>query len=266
MERSSATTSIVEMPYATKLLGDELQTYLNMGMRILTAKGVAHLEQDVFTLPEGDMVRQALEKPLPQAILVDTRVPKYDESAPPVKVEDAEEDLFALGHIEPESEAAEPPEEIQESAMPQAMTSEAMTSEAMTSEAMTPEDGTEYAPPQQVPQQFAPMLTLQQPVYLSQPVFPSGMNSPVYAPNTPVPAQQTVAGVPQTVQSGGFQMVQEPFSSRNTIVIDGGPMDRAPPMQQRGGSQRNTRRMSHAPQSMPQASAPTGRITIRKIG
>jgi DNA-directed RNA polymerase II subunit RPB2 len=94
MERSSATTSIVEMPYATKLLGDELQTYLNMGMRILTAKGVAHLEQDVFTLPEGDMVRQALEKPLPQAILVDTRVPKYDESAPPVKVEDAEEDLW----------------------------------------------------------------------------------------------------------------------------------------------------------------------------
>jgi DNA-directed RNA polymerase II subunit RPB2 len=303
MERSSATTSIVEMPYATKLLGDELQTYLNMGMRILTAKSVSHLEQEVFTLPEGDLVKQALEKPLPQAILVDTRVPKYEEAPKPV--EDAEEDLFALGHIgtEEEQQEEQQQEEQQEQQVgpafgltppyggtPQESTTPQYrgTPEESTTpqyapntpqESTTPQYGytPPYAPntPPYAPNAL-PVLTLQQPVYISQgqpqqlqqqqqAPFPSGMNSPAYAPTTPV-AEQNVGGVPQVIQRGGFQsrMVQEPFSRSHTIVIDGGIP--APAQQSQRGSQRQTR-PSHSGGKAPAPQAnPSARITIRKIG
>ena len=276
MERSSATTSIVEMPYATKLLGDELQTYLNMGMRILTAKSVAHLEQEVFTLPEGDLVRQALDRPLPQAILVDTRVPKYEAEAK--VVEDAEEDLFALGHIGPEAEVEVEPEaeaaadESVAFGLPQESTTPQY---GFTSPENSPQVTPEYAPgtPQYAPgtPQYAPNtqpstpVLLQQPMYVTQPVFPSGMNSPAYAPTTPVPQQvPQVTGVPQIVQQGGFQsrIIQEPFSRMNTIVIDPAPL-----MQQQGGQrqgQRQTRPSGPRQQAPPQN--PNARITIRKIG
>jgi hypothetical protein len=275
MERSSATTSIVEMPYATKLLGDELQTYLNMGMRILTAKSVAHLEQNVFTLPEGDLVRQALDRPLPQAILVDTRVPKYSE--PEAKVEDAEEDLFALGHIGPEPEAeaeAEPAgqEEGQEESVAFGLPQESTTPQyGFSSPETTPQLTPQYAPatPPYAPNTppYAPNTQPSTPVLL-QPVFPSGMNSPAYAPTTPVqPVQQPVpqfTGVPQIVQQGGFQsrIIQEPFSRMNTIVIEGGPP--MPPMQMQRGGQRQTRPAGPRQPAPPQN--PNARITIRKIG
>jgi DNA-directed RNA polymerase II subunit RPB2 len=300
MERSLATTSVVEMPYSTKLLGDELQTYLNMGMRILTAKGVTHLEQEVFTLPEGDMVRQALEKPLPQTIIVDTRVPKYDESVPVAPVEDAEEDLFALGRIDEGSGVAEAEAEAEEEALAEAQGQSQGQTEAQEgpvtpfgtpgrdSEPPSPAFGTvpengpttpSFAPvtptfapttPTFAPTPPGPLLTLQQPVYLSaqpsQPYFPSADNSPMYAPNTPpVQQMQTVGGVPQTLQRGGFQtrIIEAPMSGTSrpgmhTIVVDGThPMPRP--------QARTTRRsQSGGGQSTPAPSS--ARITIRKIG
>jgi DNA-directed RNA polymerase II subunit RPB2 len=294
IERSSASTSIVEMPYATKLLGDELQTYLNMGMRILTAKGVTHLEKEVFTLPEGDLIRQALEKPLPQAVIVDTRVPKYNESAPPVPVEDAEEDLFALGHIEKE-EVIEAENEAQ--SLPYSPdTPVGMTPVGGESPAYAPSPvGAQtpaYAPTTPVGAQspaYAPSpvygatpVGAQSPAYPPSPVYapaPMGAQSPAYAPSTPVFAPstpvfapspvygpstpvygQSVGGVPQVIQQGGFQEItQNPFARTNTIVIEGGERLQRQ-AQQRQPQQRQTQRQ-------PQRTAdPSARITIRKIG
>ena len=302
IERSFATTSIVEMPYATKLLGDELQTYLNMGMRILTAKGVTHLEKEVFTLPEGDLIRQALEKPLPQAAIVDTRVPKYNEAAPPV--EDAEEDLFALGHIEKEevieAEGLTPgamtpmygdsPEGRTpigaESPMgqtpegqtpigaesPMGQTPEGLTPIGAESPigrtpvygATTPVYGAN-SPVYRVNSPFVPNvppLSLAQnvqPVYVPEnhAPFPANMNTtPVYAPATPVYAQ-SVGGVPQVIQQGGFQEIRRnPYANTSTIVIEGGERLQRQPQRHR----------QTQPAQPPRTADPSARITIRKIG
>ena len=301
MERSMASTSVVEMPYATKLLGDELQTYLNMGMRILTAKGVAHLEQEAFTLPEGDMVRQALEKPLPQSIIVDTRVPKYDESVPAAPVEDAEEDLFALGRIgeggaeaEAEAEAEETFAANQEQPMTPAFgpgTPEygpgtpafgpgtpafgpgtpAFGPGTPAFGPGTPAFGPEMPAPQSGPvtPTFAPVtpvLTLQQPVFM-QPMQP--LNLVQQAPN-PAYQEQRIGGVPQTLQQGGFhsQFIEAPAGGMRTLVVGG---THAPQSHGRSVSrQRGQGRAQGQGQGQGQAPAPSphanARVTIRKIG
>ena len=316
MERSLASTSVVEMPYATKLLGDELQTYLNMGMRYLTAKDVTQLEKEVFTLPEGDMIRQALEKPLPQTVVLDTRVPKYDESVPVTEVKDAEEDLFALGHI---GEADQEPVEEKDAGedfvygeltpvggqtpeygpntpqggqtpqygpnTPQGQTplygetpvggqtpqygpntpqggqtplyGQTPVGQAPQSGPQTPQ----YAPsPVYAPQQSPPYIPLNgpqapSPVYAPQ-QFPSGNNSPVYAPASP-----QVAGVPQVIQQGGFQAraIQEPFSKFTTFVIPTETETRQPEGGQRSRGQRAQPQTRRAEPS-------STRITIRKVG
>ena len=106
IKKSIATRSIVEMPYATKLLADELQTYMNMGLRILTGKGLSRLGQPAVELPAMDEVKAALAKPLPERVMPETRVPEFRE-APPVEVKPAEEDLYAMGVIKGQEEEEE---------------------------------------------------------------------------------------------------------------------------------------------------------------
>ena len=103
-KKSIATSSVVEMPYATKLLADELQTYMNMGLRILTAKNLNRLGQPT-ELPAMDEVKAALAKPLPERVMPETRVPEFREA--PVEVAPAEEDLYAMGVIRGPLEAQE---------------------------------------------------------------------------------------------------------------------------------------------------------------
>jgi hypothetical protein len=97
--KSLVTTSVVEMPYATKLLADELQTYMNMGLRFLTSKGLDRLGQPALELPREDEVKAALAKPLPVLIMPETRVPEFREEV--VEAEPAEEDLYAIGVVKP---------------------------------------------------------------------------------------------------------------------------------------------------------------------
>ena len=96
-KKSLVTTSVVEMPYATKLLADELQTYMNMGLRILTAKGLTRLGQPNLDLPAPDQVKAALAAVLPERVFPETRVPEFREA--PVEEEPAEEDLYAMGLV-----------------------------------------------------------------------------------------------------------------------------------------------------------------------
>jgi hypothetical protein len=108
VHKSMATTSIVEMPYATKLLGDELQTYLNMGLRILTAKSVAQLRSPETLLAklEGDALTAALAKELPKIEFPEARIPEY-RVPPPEEVVPAEEDLYAMGVLGGQEEEVE---------------------------------------------------------------------------------------------------------------------------------------------------------------
>jgi DNA-directed RNA polymerase II subunit RPB2 len=115
--RSLATTSIVEMPYATKLLADELQTYMNMGIRILTGNGVATLNEPDLDDLAAEAVQEALGRPLPDVALPETRVPEYREK-PAEEVVPSEESLLAMGVIQMPGETEEimPPEEVEEAA------------------------------------------------------------------------------------------------------------------------------------------------------
>jgi DNA-directed RNA polymerase II subunit RPB2 len=100
VKRSLVTTSLVEMPYATKLLADELGTYMNMGIRILTANGLTGLKNpDDTDLPEGLSIKNALAQPLPNLVLPETRVPEYRE-APEEDIQPSDENLYAMGVLQ----------------------------------------------------------------------------------------------------------------------------------------------------------------------
>jgi hypothetical protein len=115
VEKSMATSSVVEMPYATKLLADELQTFLNMGMRFLTSKGVQQLKMPRdLERPEGEAIGAALGAALGDVVFPEARIPEYREA--PQEVEAAPEDLGALGLVGLGAEAEEAEEEEEEGA------------------------------------------------------------------------------------------------------------------------------------------------------
>ena len=116
-KRSLTTYSKVEMPYVVKLLDQELSTYLNMGMRYLTAKNVQILEKPPIENIPDEMVAKYLKEGLQEMILAnvgevseqtseeDTSVLKLKEATPG--------DLSALGKGEAR-EGGEVPTETDE--------------------------------------------------------------------------------------------------------------------------------------------------------
>ena len=188
VNRSLATTTVVEMPYATKLLGDELQTYMNMGVRILTAKSVSNMKEPVIgtDLPMGDDIRQALEKPLPDMVLPETRVPEYRESVPD-KVEAREEDLYAMGVVQMPGEV----EVVEPAGPPMA--------------SMPPMQPTVVQMPMQPMQ---PMMPQQQPMQMQQqPPLTQVQEGGFY--NSPIPGNApptiVVDTSPQAMQQSGYE-------------------------------------------------------------
>jgi hypothetical protein len=96
------------MPYATYLLNQELNTYMNMGMRILTSKDVERLRRpEVKDLLDPSLIDLA-NKELQVLVLPDTTVPQY--ITPVETVEARPEDLRSLGLAQ-----AEPDGQVQAS-------------------------------------------------------------------------------------------------------------------------------------------------------
>jgi len=93
--RSLATFSKVEIPYSMKLLDQELSFYMNIGMRMLTAKNVTHLRGAPLVELTADQQRNALETVLPERTLLDTIVPERIEQKE--VLEATVDDLSALG-------------------------------------------------------------------------------------------------------------------------------------------------------------------------
>ncbi len=67
----------VEMPYSTKLLSQEQETYLNLTMRYITTSGVQCLKPLEFSGTSSEVVKE-----LPRLILPETVVPAYIEELP----------------------------------------------------------------------------------------------------------------------------------------------------------------------------------------
>ena len=107
VKRSLTSFSKIEMPYATKLLEQELSSYMNIGMRILTNNDLQKLEAPEIRQLSDDEQLAALSAAIPTRVLVDTIVP---ELVPLTEEQVANlEDLSALSAIPP---PAPTPEEV----------------------------------------------------------------------------------------------------------------------------------------------------------
>jgi hypothetical protein len=106
IKRSLTSFSKVEMPYATKLLEQELSTYMNIGMRILTNNDLQKLEApELRELSDAEQMA-ALDAMIPTRILPDTTVPEF---VPLTEEQVANlEDLSALSAIAPPMETEVP--------------------------------------------------------------------------------------------------------------------------------------------------------------
>ena len=95
LKRSVATFSKINIPYAFKLLDQEMNGFLNMGMRVLTDSDVRHFRGPALGEVAADEEEQLLSMVLPERVLLDTEVPAMivPEEAP----EAGPEDLAALG-------------------------------------------------------------------------------------------------------------------------------------------------------------------------
>jgi hypothetical protein len=99
--------SRVEIPYAFKLLEQELNTYLNMGMRVLTDKDVKIFRAPPISELSVDQETALLNAPLPERVLPETAIPEF--IPPPEEPEVRPEDLAALGAAEDKEAIAPAP-------------------------------------------------------------------------------------------------------------------------------------------------------------
>ena len=106
-KRSVASFSRIEIPYSMKLLEQELNGYLNMGMRLLTDKDVKIFRKPPSSELTEDQERALLETPLKDRVLPDTMVLEYIPPAEEPEVRP--EDLAAMGATEDKEAAAPPP-------------------------------------------------------------------------------------------------------------------------------------------------------------
>jgi len=92
----------IEMPYAFKLLAQELETYMNIGMRIMTEKDLLRLngvnKDDLPPLTDEEKQRGQIT--LPERVLPETAVPEYRKEQEGV-TEASPELLMKLGALPP---------------------------------------------------------------------------------------------------------------------------------------------------------------------
>ena len=233
--RSLVTADIVEMPYATKLLADELQMYMNMGMRILTGDAISGLKEPAYSMPGVNTVKNVLAKPLPEIVLPETRVPPYREGV--VEVLPSQEQLGALGVLpslaqqaEAEAEAEEAAAEAEEAYAPQTSAEMAAQRNAdfAAARAMAPAPAV-MQQPVLLQQQQPPSLLVQQPVVQQAP--PMVQLQPPFAP---VPVSSDQESFNRGVAAARQQMGQQGGMQGGTQYITPAPMMYASPV---GGAQ-----------------------------
>jgi hypothetical protein len=114
-KRSVATFSKVEIPYAFKLLDQEMNAYMNMGMRILTEKDVRKFSEPNFQELAADEQERLLKEPLPARVVLDTEIAP-ERIVEEEQLEASMNDLAGLGAIGEEEAAkeAEAPPQIVE--------------------------------------------------------------------------------------------------------------------------------------------------------
>jgi len=176
-KRSLATYSTVEMPYVVKLLEQELSTYMNIGMRYLTAKDIQQLPRPSQEDLEDEQLAEFANMPLPQYILPETKVP---EILPPVEVKEVKpEDLSALGVLAPIPKADAPVVPTE---------NEVIEGEELPNSALPLQQQQQQQQQPQQQQMMVPMMVLAS----SGP----GMQVPMMMPQQPAPLQMVNSAAP----------------------------------------------------------------------
>jgi hypothetical protein len=107
LKRSTSTVSKVEIPYSLEVLNKELNTYMNMYLRMLTTKEVNQFKRTKAHTLSKEKISELLNKELEPRILPDIYEPKTSEEQPELTVSDKQ--LEELGAT---MEVIEKPEEI----------------------------------------------------------------------------------------------------------------------------------------------------------
>jgi len=251
-----------ELPYATKLLGDELSTFLNMGMRVLTTKDVQQFRDLTVRKQSGETTEgveagegEAAVVELRPLILKDTVVPEFMKEPEATKV--TFEQLQALGAqtativARAETESGNDiilDEEAAVESLPVAQQLPQVVNVVIGAQPQALQ--TMAQPPQQLPI-----------VAQSQEIqnIPIQFEPVVSAPQAPQAPQAVILPSPLPTQQGGY--------APQTIVVDTSPMvmmqPTVPQPPQSFQSQPQQRRLRFAPSS---ASQPRFRQNIPQEG
>jgi DNA-directed RNA polymerase II subunit RPB2 len=193
-KRSVATFSKVEIPYATKVFSQELASYMNVGVRILTNETLQRLERPTDLNLTDTEREQLLKQNIPRYTLPE---PEEEQEARRQKEEQekrqeeeraaANEALTAVGMTAP------PPVDMTESVV-------------IREKAVVPTSIPVAPPPVSMAQPIAPS-----PVSMAQPIVPPpvSMAQPIAPP--PVSLNQTVA--PPTMNESAMAMIPQPISA-----------------------------------------------------
>ena len=271
-KRSLATFSKVEMPYVVKLLEQELSTYMNIGMRLLTNKNLQILAKPPLENVSDELLLEYLDQPLPEIVL---EIPKAEQEYKiPEPVVINASDLANLGAAQAkegqiplevdENEALE--ETFADTPVNVAPATAAPLTAAPVNEGGQQEGGTvePLVQLQQPPFQQQQYVTVQQQVPVMQ-VGPPVMQ--VSQPQT-VMVNSIIPGAPPTfmVDTTPQAMMQSGFEP----VEQFGPMQNQPRNRSPSRSQRP--RAMNQPQGQPQSQAPAPsssanvKITVQKLG
>ena len=278
-KRSVASFSKVEIPYAFKLLDQELNTFLNMGLRVLTEKDVRKFRAPLVQELTAEQERMILETALPERVLPETEVPEVIE--PKEEVEVNLQDLAALGAADIRGEAAAAAAE--ENAAAEAAAAAAASGPVATNHTglMLQFNPTMAATP-------APVAGLQESNFDE---VPYGEDGPALMPRGTVPAQQAAAppgtvnvqtsnqpflivpmsvGAPGTVAAAPTEYIPSPATGAPaTIAVDTGRAAMAaanlPQMSMAG---RNTSRSASNSRrgGTNMGNAGSGAISVNKMG
>jgi DNA-directed RNA polymerase II subunit RPB2 len=196
IKRSLATFSKVEMPYVVKLLEQELSTYMNIGMRLMTNKNLQILRKPPLDIEDKALV-EYLTKELPQTVLelIPDPVIKPKE---PVVINSS--DLANLGAALPKQPGEDVPLEENENETKEEEFEKEAGDQAPVASALRMEGGAVNVAPAPAP--VAPMVV------------------PTVTTVTTTPAAPPAA--PQTIQIGGQQGVLTPQAQQ--ISVQTAPM------------------------------------------
>ena len=210
----------VEMPFSTKLLTQEQETYLNLSMRYITSSGIQRL-----TPLESSGVASQVAIELPRLILPPTTAPAYIQPAeqPKFTLEELNsmeasmaEQLNPRLDVIAEEDAAmlemEEPEQIIQVAMPQANMQQGMV-QGM------PQGISQSIPQMNIVPQMNMQQGMQQQFVNMPPAFDNGLEQPQMIQQQMMPPQNQVVYPSQIAmpQNGMPQMGGNPLSFEYTI-------------------------------------------------